>query len=213
MSATPSIGEPPSSSGLAEGVPRVCTELQSGPREAAGPCASPHPLPAPLPVPRALGCASSLLSRKAAQASSCLGQMPLCVCLLLHLHLREKEQGPRMDKQLPRGKSAVAGKLGGRVQACCAVQAQGRSSRGRGRGRAHLSLRVSEHLSLPGWPWGGRVEAGVPGAWLHGRPCRRKRVKAHLTLASLGRRREHCHLGPPPSSKAGGLWSSLTVWP
>lgn len=131
----PPCAEPraPSSSALSVGVPRVCTELQSGPREAAGPCASPHPLPAPLPVPRALGCASSLLSRKAAQASSCLCQMPLCVCLVLHLHLREKEQGPRMDKQLRRGKSAAAGELGGRAQACCAVEAQGQSSRGRGR--------------------------------------------------------------------------------
>ena len=49
------------------------------------------------------------------------------------------------------------------------------------------------------------MEAGVPRAWLHGGPFRRKPVQTHLSLSSLARGREHCLLGPrphPPSSVA-----------
>ena len=137
---------------------------QSGSLEAAGPSASPHRPPAPLPVPGALGCPSSLLSREAAQASSCLCQMPLCRRLLFHLHLREKEQGPRMDKQTPRGESPAAGEL----------RCRGSRPSSRGQGSAgHTSVTqgaVSEHLSVCPAGLGEGVEAGVPAAWLHGRP-------------------------------------------
>lgn len=124
--------------------------------------------------------------------------MPLCRRLLFHLHLREKEQGPRMDKQPPRGKSPAAGELGGRPQACRAVEAGARAAEGRAvqgapppLGEPSLSTRVCARLAL-GRPGGGW---GTPGlaAWSS---CRRKCVKTHLSLVGLAGR-EHCLLGPP----------------
>ena len=70
-----------------------------------------------------------------------------------------------MGKQPPRGESPAAGEPQCRGS-------RGQSSRGQGSaGRTSVTQgAVSEHLSVCPAGLGEAAEAGVPGAWLHGRP-------------------------------------------
>lgn len=110
----------------------------------------------------------------------------------------EGNRGRGMDGRCPRARVLLQGSWVGRGQACCAVEAQGQSSRGRAGPTYHSGSPC--HLSLPGWPWGGRGGGWALRAWLHvGCPCRRKPVKTHLTL---GEGRERLSSRTPPCFQA-----------